>query len=123
MTSNNVIVKAGPPKTVTAQQTETQTEVHEFQGSTMLAEECNDRHNHRFAGVTSQQVPFGADHVHTFLVNTDFLDHHHEVGGITGQPIPVDNGKHIHFVDFFTTMDDGHFHEFQFATLIDRPLV
>jgi hypothetical protein len=100
-----------------------QTHVHEFEGSTKLAEEGDDRHNHRFAGVTSQVIPFGADHVHAFFENTDFLDHHHEVAAITGQPIDVGGGKHVHFVQFITTLDDGHFHEFQFATLILSPLV
>ncbi len=31
---------------------EEQTHVHEFEGSTHLAEAGQDRHNHRFAGVT-----------------------------------------------------------------------
>ena len=30
--------------------------VHEFEGSTMFAEECDDRHNHRFAGVTGEAI-------------------------------------------------------------------
>lgn len=33
---------------------ESQTHDHEFEGSTKLAEQGNDRHNHRFAGVTSR---------------------------------------------------------------------
>lgn len=105
------------------QGTETQTHVHEFEGSTKLAEEGEDRHNHRFAGVTSQVIPVGDSHVHGLFTNTDFLDHHHEIAAITGFPIDVGNGKHVHFVQFFTTMDDGHFHEFQLATLILSPLV
>ena len=103
----------------------TQTHVHEFQGSTKLAEECDDLHNHRFAGVTSQVIPQpGGGHKHALLTNTDFFDnHHHEVGVITGLAIHVGpNGKHVHFADGSTTLDDGHFHGFQFATLIESPL-
>lgn len=103
----------------------TQTHVHEFVGSTKLAEECNDRHNHRFAGVTSQVIPQpGGGHKHALLTNTDFFEnHHHEVGVITGLAIHVGpNGKHVHFAEGSTTLDDAHFHEFQFATLIESPL-
>ena len=100
-----------------------QTHVHEFLGSTKLAEEGDDRHNHRFAGVTSEVIPQGDSHVHAILTNTDFLDHHHEIGVTTGLAQPVGNGKHIHFVTGTTTLVDGHVHEFQFATLIDSPLV
>lgn len=103
---------------------EVQTHVHEFLGSTKLAEENEDRHNHRFAGVTSEVIPTpDGSHQHAFFVNTDFFGHHHEVAGITGQAIPVGNNKHVHFVDSITTLDDGHFHEFLFATLIDSPLL
>lgn len=100
-----------------------QTHVHEFLGSTKLAEENGDRHNHRFAGVTTEKILVPGGHIHAFMVNTDFLDHHHEIGGTTGLQIPVGNGKHVHFASSRTTCDDGHNHEFQFATLIDSPLV
>ncbi|MBV7509361.1 YmaF family protein [Bacillus sp. sid0103] len=100
-----------------------QTHVHEFLASTKLAEEGEDRHNHRFAGVTSEVIPKGDSHVHVILTNTDFLDHHHEVGIQTGPAIPVGNGKHVHFVKGITTLDDGHVHELEFATLIEKPLV
>ncbi len=105
------------------QPTGTQTHVHELTSSTKLAEMGEDRHNHRFATVTSEVIPSGTSHVHTFLVNTDFLDHHHEVGGMTGPAISVGGGKHVHFVTGTTTLDDGHVHQFAFATLIDAPLV
>lgn len=100
-----------------------QSHVHEFQGSTKLAEECEDRHNHRFAGVTSQVILTGDTHIHGIFVNTDFLDHHHEIAAVTGPPVDVGGGKHVHFVESVTTFDDDHFHEFQFATLILSPLV
>src|SRR3954469_13097180 len=100
-----------------------QTHVHEFLASTKLAEEGDDRHNHRFAGVTSDIIPRGKSHVHVLLTNTDFLDHHHEVGIETGPAIPVGDGKHVHFVKGTTTLDDGHVHELEFATLIQKPLV
>ena len=103
--------------------TRRQTHVHEFLGSTKLAEEEEDRHNHRFAGVTDEAIPRGNNHFHEIRTNTDFLDHHHEVIIRTGPAIPVGNGKHVHFVDGMTTVDDDHDHDLVFATLIDRPLV
>ena len=100
-----------------------QTHNHEYEGSTKLAEENDDRHNHRFACVTTEMICRGEHHVHAFMNDTDFLDHHHEMGGTTGIEIPVGNGKHVHFASDMTSCDDGHFHDFQFATLIDAPLV
>ena len=103
--------------------TSTQTHVHEFEGSTKIAEAEEDPHNHRFAGVTSEVIPVDDSHVHAILTNTDFYeDHHHEIGVRTGPAIDVGNGRHVHFVADITTEDDGHFHEFQFATLIQDPI-
>jgi hypothetical protein len=79
-------------KPISATRQTKQTHLHEFEGSTKLAEQGADRHNHRFAGVT-------------------------------GQVIPVGNGKHVHFVKGMTTLNDGHVHQFNFATLIQQPLV
>ncbi|MBH5320122.1 YmaF family protein [Paenibacillus sp. GSMTC-2017] len=102
-----------------------QRHVHEFEGSTQLAEEGNDRHNHRFAGVTGQAIRVGRSHVHEInLSNTDFLNHFHNLKKIvTGPAIPVGNGKHVHFVKGQTTLNDGHVHQFKFATAIQAPLV
>lgn len=101
-----------------------QTHTHEFESSTKLAEEGDDRHNHRFAGVTSQAIPIGnGGHIHTVFVNTDFFGHLHEVAVETGPAIDVGGGKHVHFVDGHTTLNDGHFHEFAFTTLIEAPLL
>lgn len=112
---------------------DTQTHVHEFLGSTKLAEEEEERHNHRFAGVTTEEIPVHCSHVHGFSVNTDFFDHHHEVTGLTGLAIEVEEDKHdhldvhehkhVHFAEGTTTEVDGHVHEFQFATLIESPLL
>ena len=92
--------------------------MHEFLGSTKLAEEEDERHNHRFAGVTGEAILKGSSHFHEIVTNTDFFDHHHEVVIRTGPPIPVGNGKHIHFVKGMTTVEDDHDHDFEFATLI-----
>lgn len=102
-----------------------QTHVHEFEGSTKLAEEGADRHNHRFAGVTGQVIPAGRSHVHEIdLTRTDFFNHFHKLKKIrTGPAIPVGNGKHVHFVKGMTTFNDEHVHQFNFATLIQKPLV
>ncbi|MBU5484345.1 YmaF family protein [Clostridium sp. MSJ-11] len=100
-----------------------QTHVHEFEGSTRLAEQGAERHNHRFAGVTSEVIPMGNSHVHAILTNTDFFeDHHHELGVTTGLAINVGGGKHIHLATGVTTIDDGHNHSFIFTTLIQDPL-
>lgn len=100
-----------------------QTHVHEFTASTKLAERGDDRHNHRFAGVTGQVIPSGNSHIHQLIVNTDFFNHLHRVIVRTGPAIPVGNGKHVHFVRGVTTFNDGHVHRFNFATLIEKPLV
>ncbi|GIO97892.1 hypothetical protein J14TS5_29780 [Paenibacillus lautus] len=102
-----------------------QRHVHEFEGSTKLAEEGADRHNHRFAGVTGQAIRVGNSHVHEIeLEKTDFVNHFHNLKKIrTGPAIPVGNGKHVHFVTGQTTLNDGHVHQFNFATLIQSPLV
>ena len=101
-----------------------QTHVHEFEGSTFIAEKEDEPHNHRFAGVTSEVIPYGDSHVHALLTNTDFFtDHHHEVGLRTGPAILVAPCKHVHFVHGKTTVNDEHFHKFTFATQIEDPLV
>lgn len=101
-----------------------QTHTHEFESSTKLAEEGDDRHNHRFAGVTSEMIPIPGDgHKHVIFTLTDFFGHLHEVAVETGPAMDVGHGKHVHFVAGNTTMDDGHFHEFAFTTLIDAPLL
>lgn len=105
------------------EETTVQSHVHEFEGSTQIAEAQTEPHNHRFAGVSSEVIPIAPDHVHVLFTSTDFFDHLHQIAAITGQPIDVGNGKHIHFVSSITTLDDGHFHDFQVATLIDAPLV
>ncbi|WP_270646421.1 YmaF family protein [Paeniclostridium hominis] len=67
--------------------------VHEYSESVKLAEQGDDRHNHRAAGVTGEAI----------LIN----------GGT----------KHVHLVSGNTTVNDGHCHEFLFTTQIDAPLV
>ena len=101
-----------------------QTHTHEFEASTKLAEECDERHNHRFAGVTGEAIPIGCgNHKHEIFTRTDFFDHFHFIKVETGPAIPVGCGKHVHFVKGFTSVNDGHYHEFTFATLIDAPLL
>lgn len=103
---------------------DTQTHTHEFEASTKLAEENDDRHNHRFAGVTSEVIPIrGGSHKHAIFTLTDFFGHLHQVAVETGPAVPVGDGKHVHFVQGVTTVDDGHFHDFTFATLIEAPLL
>ncbi|MBU3217846.1 YmaF family protein [Clostridium estertheticum] len=51
-----------------------------------------------------------------------FFDHFHEFEAVSGLPIPVGNGRHVHFVRAKTTVVNGHFHELIFATLIEAPI-
>ena len=102
---------------------EKQTHDHEFLGSTRLAELCSeDAHNHRFAGVSSPAIPVQGGHVHIVKGRTDFFDHFHEYEATSGLQIPVGEGKHVHFVEARTTVNDDHCHELIFATLIDAPI-
>ena len=97
-----------------------QTHTHEFLGSTQLAGEIC--HNHRFAGVSSEEIKRGRSHTHAILVNSDFsLSHYHEVAAESGPAIPVGEGKHVHFVCGETTFNAGHDHGFIFAMLIEDP--
>ncbi len=102
-----------------------QTHVHEFQGSTMMAEECGKPHNHRFAGITGEAICMAdGNHRHEVFSYTDFFaNHYHEFERLTGPAIDVGNGKHIHFVRLKTSKNHGHFHYAQFATLIENPLL
>lgn len=101
----------------------TQTHVHEFLGSTEIAEREEDPHNHRFAGVSGEVIPQGNSHVHEVFTNTDFYEnHHHEVSGRSGLAIDVGNGRHVHFASATTTLNDGHVHLFRFASLIQDPI-
>ncbi|KEI98886.1 hypothetical protein N496_04630 [Clostridium botulinum A2B3 87] len=97
---------------------EKQTHVHEFLGSTRLAEIQTDPHDHRFAGVSGEAIRRGNSHIHNINTNTDFSDHFHIINVTTSPAIPVGNGRHVHFASGVTTFNDGHRHEFIFATLI-----
>lgn len=99
------------------------THVHEFLGSTKLAELEEDPHNHRFAGVSDEVIPVGDSHVHDIFTRTDFYeDHFHEICIRTCPAICVGDGKHVHFVDGTTTEAEDHVHDFVFATLIQDPI-
>lgn len=100
-----------------------QTHVHEFTGSTKIAEAQKDPHVHRLAGVTGEMIPTPYNsHKHGIITNTDFYEeHYHGLSTYTGPAIPVGNGRHVHFVQALTTVDDGHLHETIFATLIEDP--
>lgn len=100
-----------------------QRHVHEYTGSTKLAEKCYEAHNHRFAGVTGEAIPYGKSHVHKLYGNSDFTDkHYHDVDAVTGPAIYVGRGKHVHPVCGVTSKNDGHTHKFVFATLIESPI-
>lgn len=101
-----------------------QRHVHEILGSVQIAEPREEPHNHRFATVSGEAIPYGnRDHFHEVTFRTDFFeDHFHEFCGRTSGAIPVGNGKHVHFIDSVTTVNDGHKHKFNVATLIEDPI-
>lgn len=100
-----------------------QKHVHEIQGSVQIAEPQEDPHNHRFATVSDEAIPLGPnDHYHEVKFRTDFYEnHYHEFCGKTSGAIPVGN-RHVHFIKSFTSVNDGHKHNFRVATLIDDPI-
>lgn len=99
------------------------THVHEFLGSTMLAELREDPHNHRFAGVSGQTVKVRGGHVHVIKARTDFYeDHFHEFIATSGLQKEVGDGRHVHFVEATTTEAEGHRHNLILATLIENPI-
>lgn len=97
--------------------------VHEIVGSTFIAERCDDAHNHRFATVSGEAIPYMGSHVHRITFRTDSFDgHFHEFTGTSSPAIPIADGRHIHFAKATTTVSDGHAHEFRVGTLIDNPI-
>lgn len=100
-----------------------QKHVHEIVGSTLVAERCECAHNHRFATVSGEAISSGNDHFHEVKFRTDFYEKHfHEFTGKSSCAIPVGDGRHVHFVQCFTTMNDNHKHPFRVAVLIDNPI-
>jgi hypothetical protein len=98
-----------------------QRHVHEFTGSTRLAGATV--HNHRFAGMSSQAIPVGRDHIHAIRTDTDFdVEHLHSIAVFSGPSIRVGGGRHVHSASGSTSLDLGHRHEFIVATLIEDPL-
>jgi len=103
---------------------EEQQHVHEFEGSTRIAEIKEDPHNHRFAGVSGQAIRIkGGNHVHLIETRTDFYENHfHKIIKVFTDPAVWVNDRHVHFVSDTTTENDGHTHDFIFATLIENPI-
>ncbi len=97
--------------------------VHEFLGSTFIAELGDCPHNHRFAGVSSEAIPTECgSHRHKIITNTDsFKGHYHNICDESGPAVKVGDG-HIHYVTGYTTRCECHCHEYTFATLIDDPI-
>lgn len=97
--------------------------VHEITGSTQTSERCRQCHNHRFATVSGEPIPFRGSHVHNVEFRTDSYEGHiHEFCGTSSIAIPVGDGRHVHFASARTTAAaDGHTHEFRVAALIEDP--
>lgn len=101
------------------------THVHEYLESTKFAEEGDDKHNHRLAGVTGEAIPIrgGRNHVHKINNdNTDYVDHYHKICVTTSPAISIPGtNKHVHIICGKTTTVDGHCHKFLFTTQIEAP--
>jgi hypothetical protein len=109
-----------------------QSHVHEFCGSTALAGDGSEAHNHRFAGMSGEAVYVPGSHVHRLEAKTDYHGHYHELRAVSGPAIYVCRGdvaegrndrKHIHFAEGSTSRVEGHRHEFECGTLIEAPLM
>lgn len=106
-----------------------QSHVHEYECSTGLFMEGQDRHNHRFAGVTGEEIKVPGGHVHKVWTRTDYFDHFHLISRLTGPAIPVGKNrigkskKHVHYAVGSTSIEDRHDHQFEFVTHIDSPLL
>ena len=100
--------------------------VHEFTGSVKLAETGDERHNHRTAGITSEPIYCeNGRHYHLIKAQTDSApdDHHHPIIIRTGLDIKIrGTNKHVHAIKGATRVVDQHCHNFEFATLTERPL-
>lgn len=96
--------------------------VHEIVGSTLVADSC-DPHNHRFATVSDEAIPYRGSHVHNVTFRTDSYEgHYHEFCGTSSTAIPVGDGRHVHYATACTTTADGHSHKFRVASLINNPI-
>lgn len=96
--------------------------LHEIAGSTLISDTC-DPHNHRFAAISDEAIPYQGSHVHNVKFRTDSYDgHYHEFCGVSSPAIPVGDGRHVHFATGCTTFSDGHAHKFRFASLINDPI-
>lgn len=106
---------------------ENQRHVHEYASNVRLAEECQERHTHRVAGVTGEAILIngGRNHVHKINNdNTDFFDHHHRICDTTGPAIEIEGtDKHIHLLCGSTSVNDGHCHNYTFVTQVEAPLI
>lgn len=101
-----------------------QKHTHEFLGSTKLAGRGRIQiHNHRFAGISGEAIPSKNSHTHKICTKTDYYNHLHGIEICSGPAIDIGNGKHIHLAKGKTTFNDGHDHDYQFATLIESPLL
>jgi hypothetical protein len=103
-----------------------ETHVHEVIGSVRLAGLNNDLHNHRFTGITDEEIPIIGGHIHKLYITTDFYDNHfHSINVKTGPAIAVSddqNARHVHFIDADTDIEDLHFHGLTVATMIENPI-
>lgn len=98
---------------------------HELQGSVKIFGCCDYAHNHRFATVTGDAIPYEDSHVHDVKFTTDSCNgHRHEFCGTTGPAKDVGCGRHVHLIKGCTTENGNpfHKHEFTAATLIEDPV-
>lgn len=96
---------------------------HEIIGSTNFSGCGNDAHNHRFAAMTGDAIPFAGSHIHHVTFTTDTSgEHHHEFCGKTDPAIYIGSGHHVHLVKAGTSAAEGHQHSFSASVLLEDPL-
>jgi len=75
---------------------------------------CDHQHTHQCLDISGPAIPTGESHVHN-SENWVMYEHGHAhyYQATSGPSIPTGNGWHVHYWDFYTTVDKGHRHRVQ----------
>lgn len=72
---------------------------------------CDYNHSHQCLDVTGPALRTAESHVHRSAGWVLYESGHaHYYKAVSGPSLPLPNGEHVHYWDFYTTMDDGHRH-------------
>ena len=72
---------------------------------------CDYGHSHQCLDVTGPAIPRGESHIHNSegWVLYEY-GHAHYYQAVSGPSLSLPNGWHVHYWNFYTTVDDGHRH-------------